>query len=83
MAHRGLGHPQQRRQVAHADLRLQQDIEDAHAGAVAKGLEQVSQPQQLLHFRQALTHLLHHVLMDAEEGAGFYIAFGHDGGLLC
>ena len=68
-----LGQPQQLGNVAHAQFRLKQGIQDLDPGGVAEYLEQFRQVIQVLIAGHLGQHLLHRLLMHTEEAAAFHI----------
>ena len=72
----GLGQAQQLGDVAHAQLRFEQGVQDLDAGGVAEDLEQLGQIVQLLVVGHFPEHLLHGLLVNAQEAAALHVLFG-------
>ena len=73
MGNGGLGHAQQRRDVAHAHLRLKKHVQNADAGGIAENAEQFRQVVQGVLAGHFLLDLFHDLVMGVHEFAALYI----------
>ena len=78
----GLGHPQQRRNITDAHLRLKQYIQNPYPGGISEDSEQLRQVIQRVLAGQLLLDLFHDLVMGVDKLTAFHIIAVFHGVLL-